>query len=127
MIVVNNIVKILLTNLVWSFVYGWLVKNNNFVSNFPYKTFQKKLRNLTSWSDIMLLNIPWSWAISLNNKFVMLVASFILWQDMKYVILENISTTIKIEFLTFFYLEKPSIESINILTQGSLGINKKNI
>jgi hypothetical protein len=73
----------------------------------------------------MLLNIPWSRAISLNNKFVMLVASFVLWQDIKYIILENISTTIKIQFLPFFYLGKPSIESINILTQGSLGTNKE--
>jgi len=42
MIVVNNIVKVLLTNLVWSSVYGWqVVENNNFVSNFPHETFQK--------------------------------------------------------------------------------------
>jgi len=44
---------------------------------------------------------------------------------MKYFILENISTTIKIEFLPFFYLGKRSIETINILTQCSLSTYKE--
>jgi len=40
---------------------------------------------------------------------------------MKCVILENLSTTTKIESLPFFYLGKPKIKSIEISTQGLVG------
>jgi len=72
----------------------------------------------------MLLGTLWSWTISLKNKFAKLVASLVLWQDIKYVILKNLFTTIKIESLPFFYIDKPSVKSINILIQGSLGTSK---
>ena len=54
----------------------------------------------------------------------MWVASSVLWQDMKYAILENLSTTTKIESLPFVDLGKPKIKSIEISTQGALGIGK---
>jgi hypothetical protein len=44
---------------------------------------------------------------------------------MKCIILENISTTIKIESLTLFNLGKPKIKFINISTQDFLDISKR--
>jgi hypothetical protein len=58
---------------------------------------------------------------SLKNKSVVFVASSVLWQAMKCVILENISTTTNIESLPFLNLGRPKIKSIETLTQGSLG------
>ena len=48
----------------------------------------------------------------------------VLWQDMKYAIFENLSTTTKIESLPFLDLGKHKIKSIEILTQGALGTGK---
>jgi hypothetical protein len=44
---------------------------------------------------------------------------------MKYVILENLSTTTKIQSLPFFGLGKPNIKSKYISTQGFLGTSKR--
>lgn len=65
-----------------------------------------------------------SCTISLKSKSVMWVASSILWQDMKCTLLENLSTTTKIESLPFFELDKPKTKSIKISTQGALGTGK---
>jgi hypothetical protein len=43
---------------------------------------------------------------------------------MKYVILENLSTTTNMESLPFLDLGKSKIKSIEILTQGSLGTSE---
>jgi hypothetical protein len=40
---------------------------------------------------------------------------------MKCIILENLSTITKIEFLSFFYLDKSKTKSIEISTQGLVG------
>jgi hypothetical protein len=42
---------------------------------------------------------------------------------MKCAILENLSTTTKIESLPFFDIGKPKTKSIEISTQGSVGTN----
>jgi len=47
--------------------------------------------------------------------------SSVLWHAMKCAILENLSTTTKIESLPFFDLGKPKIKSIKISTQGLVG------
>jgi hypothetical protein len=57
---------------------------------------------------------------SLKNKLAIFVASSVLWQAMKGVILENLSTITNIESLPFLDLDKPKIKSIEISTQGSL-------
>jgi hypothetical protein len=57
---------------------------------------------------------------SLKNKLPIFVASSVLWQAMKGVILENLSTITNIESLPFLDLDKPKIKSIEISTQGSL-------
>jgi hypothetical protein len=73
----------------------------------------------------MLLGTPWSWTIFLNNKSTILATTLVLWQDIKYVIFDNISAIIKIKSLPFFfYLGKPKIKLIDILTQGFLDTGK---
>jgi hypothetical protein len=59
-----------------------------------------------------------------KNKSAIFVASSILWQAMKCAILENLSITINIESFPFLDLGRPKMKSIEISTQGSLGIGK---
>ena len=54
----------------------------------------------------------------------MWVASSVLQQDMKCAIFENLSTTTKIETLPFLNLGKPKTKSIEISTQGALGMSR---
>jgi hypothetical protein len=61
---------------------------------------------------------------SLKNRLAIFVASSVLWQTMKYFILENLSTTTNIKSLHFIDLCRPKIKSIEISTQGSLGTGK---
>jgi hypothetical protein len=111
MTIYKSIVKVLFTTFICPSICGWqVIKNNNLVPNFPHKTFLKQLRNLTSRSETMLLGTPWSHIISLKNKFVMLVASSILWHVMKCDMLENLSK--KKKSLSFFDLDKPKTKFI---------------
>jgi hypothetical protein len=73
----------------------------------------------------MLIGTLWSQTIFLKNKSAMLVALWVVWKNIKCVILENLFTTTKIESLPFFDLGKPNIKSIDISTKGSLGTGKK--
>jgi hypothetical protein len=61
---------------------------------------------------------------SLKNRSAIFIASSVLWQAMKYAILENLSTTTNIESLPFLDLGRPKMKSIKISTQGSLGTGK---
>jgi hypothetical protein len=54
----------------------------------------------------------------------MLVASSILWQYMKCVILENLSITTKIKFVPLLNLGKPRSNFIDISTQSFLDTDK---
>jgi hypothetical protein len=63
--------------------------------------------------------------MSLKNRSTMLVASSVLWQNIKCVILENLFTTTKLESLPLFELGKHIIKFIDISTQGSLGTFKE--
>lgn len=54
----------------------------------------------------------------------MCVASSVLWQDMKWAIFENLSTTTKIESILFLDLDKPKTNSMEISTQSALGTSK---
>jgi hypothetical protein len=53
---------------------------------------------------------------SLKNRSAIFVASSVLWQAMKYVILENLSTITNIESLPFLDLGRPKIKSIETST-----------
>jgi hypothetical protein len=61
---------------------------------------------------------------SLKNRLAIFVASSVLWQAMKYFILENLSITTNIKSLHFIGLRRPKIKSIEISTLGSLGTGK---
>jgi hypothetical protein len=61
---------------------------------------------------------------SLKNKSAIFVASSVLWQAMKCVVLENLSTTTNIEYFPFLDLGRPKIKSIETSTQGSIGTGK---
>jgi hypothetical protein len=61
---------------------------------------------------------------SLKNRSAIFVVSSVLWEAMKCVILENLSTTTNIESLPFLDLGRPKIKSIETSTQGSLGKGK---
>jgi len=50
--------------------------------------------------------------------------TLVLWQGIKHVILENLSTIIKIESLPCFDLGKPKIKYMETSTQGSLVIEE---
>jgi hypothetical protein len=54
------------------------MENYNFVPSFSHNVFQKLLKNLVSWSKIIVLGIPYNLTTSLKNKEAMLEASSLL-------------------------------------------------
>jgi hypothetical protein len=70
----------------------------------------------------MVCGIQCKRTISLKNNSTICEASSFLWHGIKCAILLNRSTTTKMESLTYFVRGKPRIKSMDMSSQGTLGI-----
>jgi len=110
---------------VWSSVCEWhAVLNFSLVPNFLHSVIQKWVRNFKSLSETMKRGMPWSLITSLNYNSATWEASFALWQAMKYAILENWSTTTKMESLLRWIRGRPSTKSMRTSSHGPWGVGK---
>jgi hypothetical protein len=111
--------------LVWPSVWGWqVVENNNFVPNLNHKVLQKWLRNSASLSETIVFGMPCKWTILVKNKSATCDALSLLWQGIKWAILEKWSTATKMLSLPLFVLGNPKTKSIEISSQGTLGTGR---
>jgi len=63
----SKVPKARLVTSIWPSIYGWhVVLNLRWVPSFLHNVSQKWFKNSVSWSEIMLLGMPWSCTISLK-------------------------------------------------------------
>ena len=67
--------------------------------------------NFTSRSETMVLGTPWSLTTSLKKQSATCDASSLLWQGIKFAILENLTTTTKTESFPFLVLGNPKTKT----------------
>jgi hypothetical protein len=117
--------SVLFTTLVWPSVWGWqVVENKTLLPNLAHKVLQKWLRNLVLWSEIIVFSTPYKQIIFLKNKSAIWEASSVLWDGMKWVILENLSTTTKMLSRPLLVIGKPNTKFIEISSQEMLGADR---
>src|SRR5664279_4412681 len=80
--------------------------------------------NFTSRSETIDLGTPCRRTISLKNKVAMCEASSVLLHGMKCAILENLSTTTKIESLFVLVHGNPNTKYILMSLHGACGVGK---
>jgi len=114
-----------LTTSIYPSVCGWYaLLNYNRVSIFFHRVLQKWLKNLTSRYKVIDFGTPCSLTISSKNNTTTLVAYSVFLHARKWVILENLSTTTKMESLPYWVYGSPKTKSMLRSTQGLVGIDK---
>ena len=101
-----------------------MVEKKSLVPSLAHKVFQKRLRNLASLSDTMILGKPWSLIISPKKSFEMWETSSTLCHGIKCAIFLNLSTTTKIESTRLWVQGSPRTKSILMSTEGANGMSK---
>jgi len=118
----NKSPKFLFTTSIYPSIWGWYVElKDKFVPNFFHRVLKKWPKNLVSWYETIILGKSWSLTTSLKNRFAMWVASLVSWYGMKFSILENLSTTTKIESHPLCILGIPNTKSILTASHGLSG------
>lgn len=94
---------------------GWqVVLKFKDVSSLTHNSFQKLNRNLVSLSEVIYLETPCSLTTSLKNRFATWLASCVFLRAMKWIILENISTTTNMASNPLCVLGSPVMKSMEI-------------
>lgn len=119
----NQFPKQRFTTSVWPSVCGWYaLRNSSIVPNFFHQVLQKWAKNWpvrrhSLWYPMQPNNL-------LRNWYAMWIALEVFLQGITWAILENRSTTTKIESLPSPVLGKPCTKSMLISVQGATGTGK---